>query len=59
MQSVEGGLRFRTRSGLVVETTGVTQYIESNDVLVHEVAIVEGPGVGYKYFHNLDAAEKL
>ena len=59
MQSVEAGLRFRTRSDLVVETTGATQYIESQDVLVHEVVIVEGPGVGYKYFHNLDVAVKL
>lgn len=58
-ESVETGLRFKTRAGLVVETTGETQHIESTDVFVHEVVIVEGPGQGNKYFHNLDAAERL
>ena len=56
-ESVEAGLRFKTRSGLVVETTGVTLHIESNGIYVHEVVIVEGTGQGYKYFHNLDTAE--
>lgn len=55
--SVEAGLRFKTRSGLVVETTGATQHIETNGVYVHEVVIVEGPGEGNKYLHNLDSAE--
>ena len=58
-EKVEPGLRFKTKSGLIVETTGVTQHIESNDILVHEVVIVEGLGVGNKYFHNLDVAEPL
>lgn len=59
MESVKAGLRFKTRSRLVVETTGVTQEIESNNVYVHEVVIVEGPGLGNKYLHNLDSAESL
>ena len=59
MESVEAGLRFKTRSGLVVETTGVTQEIESNNVFVHEVVILEGPAQGNKYLHNLDSAESL
>ena len=59
MEYVEAGLRFKTRSGLVVETTGDTRHIESNDILVHEVVIVEGTGEGNKFLHNLDAAEQL
>ena len=59
MQNIEAGLRFKTRAGLVVETTGVTQSLASNDVNVHEVVIVEGEGEGNKYLHNLDYAEKV
>jgi len=59
MGSVEAGLRFKTRSGLVVETTGNTQRVESHNLYVHEVVIVEGPGEGSKYLLNLDAAEPL
>ena len=59
LEYVEAGLRFKTRSGLVVETTGVTRHVESNDILVHEVVIVEGTGEGNKFLHNLDAAEPL
>ena len=59
MDSVEAGLRFKTQSGLVVETTGVTQLIESNGEYVHEVTIAEGEHEGNKYLHNLDSAEKL
>ena len=59
MTSVEPGKRFKTRAGLVVETTGVTQYIESTDHHVHEVVIVEGAGVGSKYLLHLDYAEEL
>ena len=58
-EKVEPGQRFKTRSGLTVETTGTTQHIESNDLFVHEVVIVEGLGVGNKYLHNLDIAEPL
>ncbi len=57
MQSVEAGLKFKTRAGLIVETTGVTQNIESVEVNVHEVVIVEGEHQGNKYLHNLDYAE--
>ena len=57
--SVEAGLRFKTKGGLLVETTGVSQIIESNGIHVHEVVIVEGNGQGYKYLHNLDTAEPL
>ena len=59
MQSVEAGLKFKTRAGLIVETTGVTQHIESTDVNVHEVVIIEGEFQGNKYLHNLDYAEKV
>ena len=58
MGSVEAGLRFKTRAGLIVETTGVSQHIESTEVNVHEVVIVEGEGQGNKYLHNLDYAEQ-
>lgn len=59
MTSVEAGLRFKTRAGNVVETTGVTQYIETTEVNVHEVVITEGDGQGEKYLHNLDYAERV
>ncbi len=55
--SVEKGLRFKTRVGLIVQTTGSTTHIESTEVYVHEVEIVEGPSQGMKYLHNLDYAE--
>ncbi len=59
MDSVEQGLKFKTRGGLVVETTGSTLHVESNNKYVHEVVILEGPGQGSKYWHNLDSAEVL
>jgi predicted RecB family endonuclease len=59
MDSIESGLKFKTRAGLVVETTGVTMRVESEDVHVHEVVIVEGAGEGSKYLHNLDYAEAV
>jgi hypothetical protein len=55
--SIEKGLRFKTRSGLVVQTTDGTTHVESTNVYVHEVEIVEGPGQGSKFLHNLDYAE--
>ena len=58
MPSIDAGIKFKTRAGLLVETTGVSQQIESVDVHVHEVVIVEGQGQGEKYLHNLDYAEK-
>jgi hypothetical protein len=59
MQSIDAGIKFKTRAGLVVETTGVSQQLESVEVNVHEVVIVEGEGQGEKYLHNLDFAEKV
>ena len=59
MNSVKSGLRFKTRSGLIVETTGVSLHIDTTQVNVHEVVIVEGDGEGDKYLHNLDVAEKI
>ena len=59
MDSVEAGLKFKTRGGLIVETTGVTQAIENHDMNVHEVVIVEGPGEGSKYMLHLDYAEAV
>ena len=57
--TIEAGLRFKTYGGAIVETTGVTEKIESNELYVHEVSIAEGTGQGYMYLHNLDNAEKL
>ena len=59
MDSVEAGLKFKTRAGLIVETTGVSQQIENHELHVHEVVIVEGEGQGEKYMHNLDFAEQV
>jgi dTDP-4-amino-4,6-dideoxygalactose transaminase len=60
MSSIEAGLKFKTRAGLIVETTGVTQAIDSvEDLHVHEVVIIEGAGEGSKYLHNLDYAEQV
>ena len=59
MDSIEPGLKFKTLSGILVETTGVTEHIESTEVHVHEVVITEGVGEGNKYLHNLDSAEPL
>jgi hypothetical protein len=58
-ESVEAGLKFKTRSGLMVETTGETLLVDSNDLYVHEVEIQEGVGQGNRYYHNLDAAEPI
>ena len=60
MDTVERGLRFKTVSGIIVETTGQTTLVETEQpVYVHEVVIVEGVGQGNKYLHNLDSAEPL
>jgi len=59
MGNIEAGLKFKTRAGLIVETTGVSQEVESTNVHVHEVVIMEGEGQGEKYLHNLDYAEKV
>ena len=57
MDSIEPGIKFKTLTGIAVETTGVTVHIESTEVHVHEVVIIEGVGEGNKYLHNLDSAE--
>ena len=59
MDSIEAGLKFKTISGLMVETTGSTDYVDTTDVYVHEVVILEGVGEGNKYLYNLDTAESL
>ena len=59
MEEVEAGLKFKTRSGIVVETTGVSLHVESTEVYVHEVIIAQGVGEGNKYLHNLDSAEPV
>ena len=59
MNSVESGLRFKTRSSLIVETTCASLHIDATQVNVHEVVIVEGEGKGEKYLHNLDVAEQV
>ena len=58
-ESIEPGLKFKTLSGIIVETTGVTVFVESTEVYVHEVVITEGAGEGNKYLHNLNSAEAL
>ena len=58
-ESVDSGLQFETKSGLKVETTGVSFKVESHDLVVHEVVILEGVGKGNKYLHNLDSATLL
>ena len=55
-ESVEAGLRFKSPSGILVETTGTSLHIETTGDYVHEVVIVDGPGTGDKYHLNLDAA---
>ncbi len=59
MDNVDSGLKFKTRAGLTVETTGVTQRLEHEDIRVHEVVIVDGAGEGSKYLMNLDYAQAL
>ena len=59
MDSIEAGLKFKTRGGLTVETTGVSQAIEGHDMIVHEVVIIDGPWEGSKYLLHLDYAEQV
>jgi hypothetical protein len=55
--SVEAGLRFKTLSGLVVQTTDNSLHIDSHNIYVHEVEIVEGQRQCNKFLYNLDYAE--
>ena len=64
IENVDPGMRFKTLSGLVVETSGSSLEVDVNrddaeKIYTHEVVIVEGPGQGQKFMHNLDYAEKL
>ena len=59
MESIDPGLKFKTLSGVIGETTGITVAVESTEVYVHELVITEGLGEGNKYLHNLDSAELL
>ena len=59
-EQVEAGLRFKSASGLVVETTGKSLGVSTHGgafIHVHEVRIVEGSNVGYEFYHNLDSAK--
>ena len=57
--NIEAGLKFKTRAGLTVETTGVTQRLDHEDIRVHEVVIIDGAGEGSKYLINLDYAQAV
>lgn len=57
--SVEAGLKFKSPGGLIVETTGKTSQVESNDLYVHEVKIIEGDYAGEIYLLNLDYAKLM
>lgn len=56
MATIEPGKMFRSASGVLVKTTGVTTLMPSHNIYVHEVQVVEGPGEGMRYLHNLDYA---
>lgn len=61
-EQVEVGLKFKTRSSLVVETTGKSLQVSPHDrdpIFAHEVVILEGPNQGSTFLHNLDAAEAV
>tara|TARA_B100001245_G_C22651614_1_gene319925 strand:+ start:440 stop:637 length:198 start_codon:yes stop_codon:yes gene_type:complete len=57
IQEIDVGLKFKTRSGLLVETTGVSLHVDSAELYVHEVVVTEGVGEGNKFLHNLDSAD--
>ena len=44
-QKVEEGKKFKSPSGLMVETTGVTLHVDSHGMFVHEVEILDGVGL--------------
>lgn len=56
--SVESGKKFTSPSGMAVETTGTTVLVDSHDMYVHEVEILEGVGEGNRFLLNLDVAEE-
>lgn len=57
-EEVDAGMKFTSPSGLQIETTGMTVYVESHDLYVHEVEILEGVGQGNRFLLNLDSAKK-
>lgn len=57
-EDVDAGMKFTSPSGLQIETTGMTVYVESHDMYVHEVEILEGVGQGNRFLLNLDSAKK-
>ena len=59
MESIDSGLKFKTIGGVLVETTGQSEFIESVNVHVHNAVILDGIGQGNHYLHNLDSAELL
>lgn len=54
--AVEAGKKFTSPSGLSIETTGMTVLVESHDMYVHEVEILDGVGEGNRFLLNLDVA---
>lgn len=56
--TVEAGKKFTSPSGMAVETTGMTVLVDSHDIYVHEVEILEGVGQGNRFLLNLDVAEE-
>ncbi len=54
--SVDAGIRFKSPSGILVETTGNTVHIPAHEMYVHEVVIVDGVGKGEKFLLNLDSS---
>ena len=59
LEAVDAGIKFKSHSGLMVETTGVSLTVDSHDITVHEVSILEGVGEGNTYYYNLDTAELI
>ena len=57
-ETVEAGKKFTSPSGLSIETTGTTVLVESHDMYVHEVEILDGVGLGNRFLLNLDVAQE-
>ena len=52
-EAVEAGKKFTSPSGMAVETTGMTVLVDSHDMYVHEVEILEGVGEGNRFLAEL------
>ena len=59
MKEIDAGIKLKTISGIEVETTGSTLFVDAAELFVHEVVITDGVGEGNKYLHNLDSCEAL